>query len=197
LYRQVFSILQNLEFYCGVYPVPRRLRRPKIDWVLATCDLEGQQNMLTGRLPIGWKQRVAFGAWVMLEPEILFLDEPTSGVDPLARRQFWRLIEDFTRQGTAVLVRTHYLEEAEHCHRMGFMVAGEIVAQGSPTQIKAEQPSQLLKLLTNQPQNASDLLKTQFEPGRISIFGDRLHVVLDQLNQEIPQMRSLFQEAQI
>jgi ABC-2 type transport system ATP-binding protein len=153
--------------------------------------------MLTGRLPIGWKQRVAFGAWVMLEPEILFLDEPTSGVDPLARRQFWRLIEDFTRQGTAVLVRTHYLEEAEHCHRMGFMVAGEIVAQGSPTQIKAEQPSQLLKLLTNQPQNASDLLKTQFEPGRISIFGDRLHVVLDQLNQEIPQMRSLFQEAQI
>lgn len=92
---------------------------------------------------------------------------------------------------------THYLEEAEHCHRMGFMVAGEIVAQCSPMQIKAEQPSQLLKLLTNQPQNASDLLTTQFEPWRISIFGDRLHVVLDQPNQEIPQMRSLLQEAQI
>ena len=98
MYRQVFSILQNLEFYCGVYQVPRRLRRPKIDWVLATCALEGQQNMLTGRLPRGWKQRVAFGAWVMLEPEILFLEEPTSGVDPLAR------LEDFTCQGTAVLV---------------------------------------------------------------------------------------------
>jgi ABC-2 type transport system ATP-binding protein len=191
------SILQNLEFYCGVYQVPRRLRRPKIDWVLATCGLEGQENMVTGRLPGGWKQRVAFGASVMHEPEILFLDEPTSGVDPLARRQFWRLIEDFARQGTAVLVTTHYLEEAEHCHRMGFMVAGEIVAQGSPTQIKAEQPGQLLEILTNQPQNASDLLKTQFEPWRVSIFGDRLHVVLDNPHQEIPQMRSLLQEAQI
>ncbi|HEY9603689.1 MAG TPA: ATP-binding cassette domain-containing protein, partial [Allocoleopsis sp.] len=98
------SILQNLEFYCGVYGVPRQLRRTKIDWVLATCGLVGKEKMVTGQLPGGWKQRVAFGASVMHEPEILFLDEPTSGVDPLARRQFWRLINDFARSGTAVLV---------------------------------------------------------------------------------------------
>lgn len=187
------SVVQNLKFYCGVYGVPRSQRRDKIDWVLAICGLEGQENMLTGRLPGGWKQRVAFGASVMHEPEILFLDEPTSGVDPLARRQFWRLIEDLTRQGTAVLVTTHYLEEAEHCNHLGFMVAGEVVAQGSPSEIKAAQPGQLIELVINQTQAAADLLKTHLQPWRVSIFGDRLHLVLDQPAQEIPQIKELLQ----
>lgn len=187
------SIVQNLEFYCGVYGVPSRLRRTKIDWVLATCGLVGRENMLTGQLPGGWKQRVAFGASVMHEPEILFLDEPTSGVDPLARRQFWRLINDFARQGTAVLVTTHYLEEAEQCNRMGFMVAGEVVAQGSPSEIKAAQPGQLVEVVTERTQDASNLLKTQLAPWRVSIFGDRLHLVLDDPNSEIRQISSILQ----
>lgn len=189
------SIQQNLEFYCGVYGVPRSLRRDKINWVLQTCGLEGQANLLTGRLPGGWKQRVAFGASVMHEPEILFLDEPTSGVDPLARRQFWRLIEDFARQGTAILVTTHYLEEAEHCNYLGFMVAGKVVAQGSPSQIKADQPGQLIELVTNHTQAASDLLKTELDDWRVSIFGDRLHLVLDHPDEELPQVRALLQQA--
>ncbi len=187
------SVLENLEFYCGVYGVARSQRRRKIDWVLETCGLVGQEDMVTGRLPGGWKQRVAFGASVMHEPEILFLDEPTSGVDPLARRQFWRLIEDFARSGTAVLVTTHYLEEAEHCNFMGFMVAGEVVAEGTPSQIKAAQPGQLIEIVTNATQAASDLLKTQLEPWRVSIFGDRLHIVLDHPDQEISQVKELFQ----
>lgn len=191
------TVVQNLEFYCGVYGVPRRSRAAKIAWVLETCGLVGRENLLTGKLPGGWKQRVAFGASVMHEPEILFLDEPTSGVDPLARRQFWRLIEAFARQGTAVLVTTHYLEEAEHCNRMGFMVAGEVVTQGSPSQIKAEQPGQLVELVTDRTQVASNLLKTQLEPWRVSIFGDRLHLVLDQPDTEIPQIRSRLQQAQL
>jgi len=187
------TVVQNLEFYCGVYGVARSQRREKIDWVLTICGLDGQENMLTGRLPGGWKQRVAFGASVMHQPEILFLDEPTSGVDPLARRQFWRLIEDFARRGTAVLVTTHYLEEAEHCNYMGFLVAGEVVAKGSPTEIKAAQPGKLMEMITNNPQSASDLLKTQIEPWRVSIFGDRLHVVLDNPDSEIPHIQDLFQ----
>ncbi len=153
--------------------------------------------MLTGRLPGGWKQRIAFGASVMHEPEILFLDEPTSGVDPLARRQFWRLIEDFARRGTAVLVTTHYLEEAEHCNNMGFMVAGAVVAEGSPSQIKAEQPGKLIEIVTNQTQAASDLLKTKLAGWRVSIFGDRLHVVLDNPDQEIPQVKAFLQDYQL
>jgi ABC-2 type transport system ATP-binding protein len=191
------SIIQNLEFYCGVYGVPSQLRRTKIDWVLATCGLVGKENMLTGQLPGGWKQRVAFGASVMHEPEILFLDEPTSGVDPLARRQFWRLINDFARSGTAVLVTTHYLEEAEQCNCMGFMVAGELVAQGSPSQMKAEQPGQLLEVVTERTQDASNLLKTKLEPWRVSIFGDRLHLVLDNPNSEILEIRQILQTAGI
>ncbi|OUL31806.1 ABC transporter ATP-binding protein [Nostoc sp. RF31YmG] len=187
------TIIQNLEFYCGVYGVPRQLRRSKIDWVLATCGLVGRENMLTGQLPGGWKQRVAFGASVMHEPEILFLDEPTSGVDPLARRQFWRLINEFARSGTAVLVTTHYLEEAEQCNRMGFMVAGEMVVQGSPSEIKAAQPGQLIEIVTDKTQEASNLLKTQLAPWRVSIFGDRLHLVLDHPDSEIPHIRSILQ----
>ncbi|WP_200892603.1 ATP-binding cassette domain-containing protein [Aliterella atlantica] len=187
------TIIQNLEFYCGVYSVPTRLQRSKIDWVLATCGLVGKANMLTGKLPGGWKQRVAFGAAVMHEPEILFLDEPTSGVDPLARRQFWRLINEFARSGTAVLVTTHYLEEAEQCNRMGFMVAGEIVAQGSPSEIKASQPGQLLEIVIDKTQNAANLLKTELAAWRVSIFGDRLHVVSDRPDFDIPHIRSIFQ----
>lgn len=191
------SVVQNLEFYCGVYGVSQRSRRTKIDWVLETCGLVGKETMITGKLPGGWKQRVAFGASVMHEPEILFLDEPTSGVDPLARRQFWHLIEDFARQGTAILVTTHYLEEAEHCNRMGFMVAGEVVAQGSPSQIKAEQPGQLVEVICDRTQAASNLLKTQLEPWRVSIFGDRLHLVLDHPTSEIPILRDTLQNHQI
>jgi ABC-2 type transport system ATP-binding protein len=191
------SVVQNLEFYCGVYEVPTRIRQQKIDWVLAICGLTGQETMLTGRLPGGWKQRVAFGASVMHEPEILFLDEPTSGVDPLARRQFWRLINALAQQGTAVLVTTHYLEEAEQCNRMGFMVAGEVVMQGSPSEIKAAQPGQLIELRVDRNQQASDVLKTQLESWRVSIFGDRLHVVLDNPDRDIPGVRTILANAQI
>lgn len=191
------SVVENLEFYCGVYGVSSKLRQAKIDWVLATCGLVGQEKMLTSKLPGGWKQRVAFGASVMHEPEILFLDEPTSGVDPLARRQFWRLINDFARRGTAVLITTHYLEEAEQCHRIGFMVAGEVVLQGSPSEMKAFQPGQLVELRVNRTQQASNLLKYYLEGWRVSIFGDRLHVVLDSPDRDLPLVRDFLSAAQI
>jgi ABC-2 type transport system ATP-binding protein len=191
------TILQNLEFYSGIYSVPRKLRREKIDWVIATCGLEGQEQMLTGQLPGGWKQRVAFGASVMHEPDILFLDEPTSGVDPLARRQFWKLINDFARNGTAILVTTHYLEEAEQCNRMSFMVAGEIAAEGSPSSIKASQPGQLIEIIVNQNQAASRILKQRLDSWRVSIFANSLHVVLDNPKTEIPEITQLLKSAHL
>jgi ABC-2 type transport system ATP-binding protein len=191
------SILQNLEFYCGVYGVPRRLRRTKINWVLEVCGLVGKEKILTGQLPGGWKQRVAFGASVMHEPEILFLDEPTSGVDPLARRQFWRLINELARSGTAILVTTHYLEEAEQCNRLGFMVAGELVAQGSPSEIKAAQTGELVEIVVDYPQEASNILKNQIEAWRVSLFGDRIHLVLLDPVSEMPSLQSLLQASNI
>ena len=174
------TIEENLDFFAGVYEVPRREREEKKRWVLSFSGLEGRGKQLTGSLPGGWKQRVAFGASVMHEPSVLFLDEPTSGVDPLARRAFWKMITNFADAGVAVLVTTHYLEEAEQCNRLGLMVAGELVAQGTPTGLKAEQEGHLIELITDQPQRAANLLKEEMDSFRISLFGDRLHVIVDE-----------------
>ena len=173
------TIDENLNFFAGVYGVPDRERDEKKKWVMAFSGLEGKQDQLTGSLPGGWKQRVAFGAAIMHEPSVLFLDEPTSGVDPLARRAFWRMINKLADMGTAILVTTHYLEEAEQCNRLGFMVAGELVAEGTPGGVKAEQGGHLLEFHVDQPQRAADFLKEQTDRWRISLFGDRLHVITD------------------
>ncbi|HYP04890.1 MAG TPA: ATP-binding cassette domain-containing protein [Bryobacteraceae bacterium] len=174
------SIEENLDFFAGVYGVPAEEREEKKRWVLSFAGLEGKEAQLTGSLPGGWKQRVAFGAAILHEPNVLFLDEPTSGVDPLARRAFWRMINKLADSGTAILVTTHYLEEAEQCNRLGFMVAGELVAEGTPSRVKAEQGGHLLEFIVDQPQKAADLLKTQTERWRVSLFGDRLHVIADE-----------------
>jgi len=188
------SILENLEFYSGIYGVLPHLRRAKINWVLEVCGLLGKEHMLTGLLPGGWKQRVAFGASIMHEPKILFLDEPTSGVDPLARRQFWRSINEFASSGTAILVTTHYIEEAEQCNRIGFMVAGELVAQGPPSEIKSSQPGELLEIVTDCPRQASKLLQSHLDPWQVCIFGDRIHLILLEPILEIPQVIMLLKE---
>src|SRR5262249_42249261 len=133
-----------------------------------------------GRWAGGWKQRVPFGAAVMHEPSVLFLDEPTSGVDPLARRAFWKMINSFADCCMAILVTTHYLEEAEQCNRLGLLVAGELVAQGTPSELKAAQKGHLLEFITDKPQRANNLLKEQMERWRVSLFGDRLHVIVDE-----------------
>jgi ABC-2 type transport system ATP-binding protein len=122
---------------------------------------------------------VAFGASILHEPSVLFLDEPTSGVDPLARRAFWRMINKLADMGTAILVTTHYLEEAEQCNRLGFMVAGELVAEGTPQGVKSQQGGHLLEFLVDQPQKAADLLREKGERWRVSLFGERLHVITD------------------
>jgi ABC-2 type transport system ATP-binding protein len=174
------TINDNLDFFAGVYQVPPEEREEKKRWVLEFSGLNGCGEMLTGELPGGWKQRVAFGAAIMHEPSVLFLDEPTSGVDPLARRAFWRMINQLADRGVAVLVTTHYLEEAEQCNRLGLMVAGELVAEGTPSGIKAAQTGHLIELIADEPQRAANLLKGEMERWRVSLFGDRLHVVVDE-----------------
>jgi drug efflux transport system ATP-binding protein len=147
--------------------------------VLELAELSGEAGMLTKSLPGGWKQRVAFGAAVMHEPEAIFLDEPTSGVDPLARRAMWRMINEFADRGAGVLVVTHYLEEAEQCTRLGFMVAGEIIADGTPAQVKANMKGSLWEIDTDHPNRGLAVLKKKFGASRVSLFGDRLHVVTE------------------
>jgi ABC-2 type transport system ATP-binding protein len=174
------TIRENLDFFAGVYGVPHRDREEKIRWVLSFSGLDGKQDQITGSLPGGWKQRVAFGAAIMHEPDILFLDEPTSGVDPLARRAFWTMINRLADGGAAILVTTHYLEEAEQCNRLGMMVAGELVAEGTPSGIKSQQSGHVLEFIVDQPQRAADLLKSKTDRWRVSLFGERLHVITDE-----------------
>jgi ABC-2 type transport system ATP-binding protein len=175
------TIEENLNFFAGIYGVPDHEREEKRRWVLAFSGLEGKERQMTGSLPGGWKQRVAFGAATMHEPSVLFLDEPTSGVDPLARRAFWTMINRLADAGTAVLVTTHYLEEAEQCNRIGLMVAGELIIEGPPSRIKQEQMAgnHLLEFRVDHPQRAADVLKQGAAPWRVSIFGDRLHIITE------------------
>jgi ABC-2 type transport system ATP-binding protein len=173
------TIEENLDFFAGVYRVPPAHRAERKRWVLEFAGLSGLGRQLTGSLPGGWKQRVAFGAAIMHEPRVLFLDEPTSGVDPIARRAFWAMINQLADAGTAILVTTHYLEEAEQCNRLGFMVAGELVAEGTPSGVKAAQGGRVLEMRADDPVRAVAVLKRELEPWRVSLFGDRFHVIVD------------------
>ena len=173
------TIGENLDFYARLYGVDESVREERKRWVLESAELKEEAGMLTKSLPGGWKQRVAFGAAVMHEPEAIFLDEPTSGVDPLARRAMWRMINEFADRGAGVLVVTHYLEEAEQCNRLGFMVAGEIISQGSPSEVKAGMKGSLYEIEADHPDRALDVLRKKFGASRVSLFGDRLHLVTE------------------
>jgi drug efflux transport system ATP-binding protein len=178
------TIGENLDFYARLYGVDDSVREQRKKWVLEAAELSGEEGMLTKSLPGGWKQRVAFGAAVMHEPEAIFLDEPTSGVDPLARRDMWRMINQFADRGAGIVVVTHYLEEAEQCNRLGFMVAGEIIAQGSPSEVKANMKGSLYEIEVDHPDRALAALKKKFGASRVSLFGDRLHLVVENEEQK-------------
>jgi ABC-2 type transport system ATP-binding protein len=188
------TIGENLDFYGRLYGVDESVREERKKWVLAASELSGEAGMLTSSLPGGWKQRVAFGAAVMHEPEAIFLDEPTSGVDPLARRAMWRMINELADRGAGIVVVTHYLEEAEQCNQLGFMVAGEIISQGSPGEVKARMKGSLFEMEVDSPDRALGALKKMFGASRVSLFGDRLHLVIEKEEQK-GQAMSALQEA--
>src|SRR5215469_8407416 len=178
------TIGENLDFYARLYGVDESVREERKKWVLEAAELKGEEGMLTKSLPGGWNQRVAFGAAVMHEPEAIFLDEPTSGVDPLARRSMWKMINALADRGAGVVVVTHYLEEAEQCNRLGFMVAGEIIADGSPSEVKANMKGSLYEIEADKPDKALAVLKGKFGASRVSLFGDRLHLVVENEDQK-------------
>jgi ABC-2 type transport system ATP-binding protein len=130
------TVEENIQFFSGIYGVPRNLRADRRDYVLKMAGIEEQRTTMTRLLPGGWKQRLALGCAILHDPPILFLDEPTSGVDPIARRGFWDLIYQLSEAGHTVFVSTHYMEEAEYCHRVALMYRGRVIALGSPQELK-------------------------------------------------------------
>jgi ABC-2 type transport system ATP-binding protein len=140
LYRQL-TVMENLQFFAGAYGLRASRKRERMDWALEQFGLRARSNQASGALPEGYKQRLAMACALMHQPEILFLDEPTSGIDPLARREFWRRISALADQGVTVIVTTHFLEEAEYCDRMVIMVDGQILAEGTPPDIRGRAPA--------------------------------------------------------
>ncbi len=133
------TVEENIEFFSGVYGVPREKRAERKAYAMKMAGLEGEHDRMTRLLAGGWKQRLALGCAILHEPPIVFLDEPTSGVDPMARRQFWDLIYEMAEGGTTVFVTTHYMEEAEYCHRLALMYKGRTIALGTPAELKKQQ----------------------------------------------------------
>ena len=173
------TVRENLELFAGLYDLEGDRREERIAWALETAGLEERQDRLTSTLPLGLKQRLALGSAVLHEPPVLFLDEPTSGVDPLARRSFWDLIDDLAAGGTTVLVTTHYMEEAEHCHRIALMSQGRLIALDSPAALKASLNTPIFEVRTDDPPRAVARIRELPGVRHVTMFGRGVHAVVE------------------
>jgi len=192
------SVKENIEFFAGVYGVSPGTFPARLDFVLKMANLEDKVETLTRLLSGGWKQRLALGCAILHEPAILFLDEPTSGVDPIARRSFWELIYQLSETGHTIFVTTHYMDEAEYCHRIALMYGGRTIAVGSPDQLKTSLGDEhLLNVET------SDLLKSLAllagHPGilDVAVFGGGLHVKVADPGSGIAEIRNVLGQAKV
>ncbi len=178
------TALENIRFYGKVYGLSGdRLRQRQRD-ILQMANLEGRENTLTANLSGGWKQRLALGCAIIHQPDVIFLDEPTAGVDPISRREFWRLIYRMADIGVTVLVTTHYMDEAELCQRVGFISHGRLIALDTPERLKVDQMrGQVLEINTPTPEKAMRVLKAAQSSGRlpldeVALYGAQIHAVL-------------------
>src|SRR5271165_367217 len=192
------KVEENIDFFSGIYGVPRDRRAERKAYVLRIAGLEERRTSMTRLLSGGWKQRLALGCAILHEPRILFLDEPTSGVDPIARRTFWDLIYQLSHAGHTIFVSTHYMDEAEYCHRLALMYRGKVTALGTPEELKQSLGSHHLLLL-----EVSDLVgsMTVLEklPGisDVAVFGGGLHVTVENDQSAIPKIRQALHQAAI
>jgi ABC-2 type transport system ATP-binding protein len=188
------TVAENIDFYAGVYNVPRKRRAERKAWVLDMAGLRGKEGLLTRDLSGGWKQRLALGCAILHQPRILFLDEPTSGVDPISRRAFWDLIYELSAQGVTIFVTTHYMDEAEHCHTLGLLYYGQIIALGSPAEMKANMKAgQMLEIDVFDALRASNVVNGLPAVQSAAPYGNKLHVLVwgDADDAVAPLMQSL------
>ena len=173
------TVEQNIDFYSGIYKVKKELKKERKEWVLKMADLEDKRNRRTSDLALGWKQRLALGCAFLHEPPVLFLDEPTSGVDPISRRNFWDLIYSISDKGTTVFVTTHYMDEAEYCHRLALIFRGKLVRLGTPEELKGKSISGTAwEVECKSPIEALDSLQQDKRVIEVSLFGTKLHLLI-------------------
>jgi ABC-2 type transport system ATP-binding protein len=184
------TVEENIDFFTGIYGVPREKRAERKGYVLEMADLTGRRDALTRTLSGGWKQRLALGCAILHDPPVLFLDEPTSGVDPLARASFWDLIRNLSASGHTIFVSTHYMDEAEYCHRLALMYRGKVIALGTPAELKAGLTAHsLLNLDSSDPLDTMRALEGLAGVHDVAVFGGGLHVTVDDVDATSTRMR--------
>ncbi len=184
------TVEQNIDFFTGMYGVKRELRKQRKDYVLEMAKLTERRGSLTATLSGGWKQRLALGCAILHDPPVVFLDEPTSGVDPIARATFWDLIAELSRTGHTVFVTTHYMDEAEYCNRLALMYAGKVIALGAPDELKKMMTEhRLLRLDTAAPLDTMRAIEHQEGILEVAVFGSGLHVVVDDVEEAQARVR--------
>ena len=189
------KVIENLRLFAGLYSVPSNVLKDRIEWALTMSNLKGHEDQITATLPGGWKQRLALGCAVLHKPPILFLDEPTSGVDPISRRQFWDVIHQMAAEGVTVFVTTHYMEEAEYCNRLALIFRGKIVALGTPSELKRNSMKGELLLVECEP--LGDAMEAlQKTPGVMdaAVFGNALHLVVENAATAEPSIRAVLNQ---
>jgi len=192
------TVIENIRLFAGLYSVPSKDLQSRIEWALSMASLKGQENLITGTLPGGWKQRLALGCAVLHKPPVIFLDEPTSGVDPITRRQFWDLIHQMAGEGVTVFVTTHYMEEAEYCNRLALIFRGKIVALGTPSELKRDSMKGELILIECQPLgDAVEALQSAPDVLDAAVFGNALHLVVRDAESSMRQLRSYLADRKV
>jgi ABC-2 type transport system ATP-binding protein len=183
------TVEENIDFYSGIYRIPEERKGERKEWVIAMAGLARHRASRTAILSAGWKQRLALGCAVLHEPSIIFLDEPTSGVDPVSRRNFWDLIYHLAGQGVTVFVTTHYMDEAEYCDRLALIYRGELIALGTPAELKERyMAEEIVEVRCSRPQDAMEVLESLPGVGHAALFGRTLHAVVGSAEAAIPAM---------
>lgn len=189
------TVRENLHFFGGIYGLSGSLQTEREERVLDMADLKKLQSQITRTLAVGWKQRLALGCSILHQPSILFLDEPTSGVDPISRRNFWSLIQQMGEKGVTTFVSTHYMDEAEYCDRLALIYRGRIIALGTPSELKSETISYgVLEVECDPLIPALDLLKREPWVAEAAVFGNSLHVIGKEGADTEGEVASLFRE---
>ena len=197
------TVKQNLTFYGKAYGLTNDLFRERIREAVKLAGLEGHENTKTGELAGGWRQRLALGAAILHRPELIFLDEPTAGVDPVSRREFWELLYELVSGGVTIFATTHYMDEAEHSHRLAFIQRGRIIAIGSPGQIKREKmQNKVLEIGCSKPEDALALLRLKLESGEVSfedvsLYGALIHAAAQDIQRAREEITTILEEAGI
>lgn len=192
------TVEENIDFYSGIYKVPQKYRKEREERIIQMAGIEEFRSSLTGTLSGGWKQRLALGCAIIHEPKIIFLDEPTSGVDPIARNNFWKLIKEMAGEGVTVFVTTHYMDEAENCDRLALIYKGAIIATGQPADLKTQcMKEDVLKISIPKPQDWIERLEKLEFVKEVALFGVALHAIVKDGVQATPILSELFSKAGI